>query len=161
MRKITLMIAALAFLTVSSCKKEDEKTTTPTKSKTELLTAKAWKITAMTINPGITPIPGGPTITDFFAQLEPCSKDDTEKFNTGGTGVSDEGATKCDPADPQSSNFTWVFNPSETIITIDGESQNIIQLDETTFKVSVVIDGSVVGGTAGINYTITVTYKNN
>jgi hypothetical protein len=161
MKKIALMIAALAFLTVSSCKKEDEKkTTTPAKSKTELLTAKAWKMTAFTVNPGITFVPGGPTITDFFAQLEPCEKDDTEKFNTGGTGVSDEGATKCDPADPQTESFTWVFNPSETIITIDGESQNIIQLDETTFKSSVILDGSDIGGTAGVKYTLTGTFSN-
>ena len=81
MKKIALMIAALAFLTVSSCKKEDEKkTTTPAKSKTELLTAKAWKTTAMTINPGIAIIPGGPVITDLFAFFDPCEKDDTEKF---------------------------------------------------------------------------------
>jgi hypothetical protein len=46
MKKITLMIVAFAFLTVSSCKKEESTTTTTTKTKTELLTAKAWKMTA-------------------------------------------------------------------------------------------------------------------
>lgn len=161
MRKITLMIAALAFLTVSSCKKEDEKTTTPTKSKTELLTAKAWKLTAMTVNPGITPVPGGPTITDIYSFMEACEKDNTEKFNTGGAGVTDEGATKCDPADPQTSNFTWSFASNETKIVIDGDSFDIAQLDETTAKFTTQIDGSEIGGTAGTMYTVTVTHKNN
>ncbi|MBU3663310.1 MAG: hypothetical protein FGM41_08965 [Bacteroidetes bacterium] len=162
MRKITLMIAALAFLTVSSCKKEDEKTTpTPTKSKTELLTAKAWKMTAMTVNPGISPIPGGPTITDLYAFMEACEKDNTEKFNTGGTGVTDEGATKCDPTDPQTENFTWAFASNETKIVIDSESIDIVQLDETTAKFTNQIDGSELGGTAGTMYTLTVTFKNN
>jgi hypothetical protein len=161
MRKITLMIAALAFLTVSSCKKEDEKTTTPTKSKTELLTAKAWKMTAMTINPGITPVPGGPTITDLFSFLDACEKDNTEKYNTGGTGVTDEGATKCDPADPQTVNFTWAFASNETKLVFDGDSGDILQLDETTLKVAAQLDGSEVGGTAGTMYTVTITYKNN
>jgi hypothetical protein len=157
MRKAILIIAALAFLTISSCKKDDEKTT-PAKSKTELLTSKAWRATALTINPGINI--GGTTITDFYAQLPSCTKDDTEKYNVGATGVYDEGATKCDPSDPQSFAFTWVFNPAETIITRDGESQNIIQLDETTFKISDVIDGAEIGGIPGVNYTITSTYSN-
>jgi hypothetical protein len=163
MKKIALMIAALSFLTVSSCKKEDEKkTTTPAKSKTELLTAKAWKTTAMTINPGIAIIPGGPVITDLFAFFDPCEKDDTEKFNTGGTGVSDEGATKCDPTDPQTSNFTWSFSNNETKIVWDGELSDIMQLDETSAKFSQQFDGTdFPGGTAGTKYTLTITLKNN
>lgn len=165
MKKITLMIAALAFLTVSSCKKEDDKdnggNTTPTKTKTELLTAKAWKMTAMTINPGITPIPGGPTITDFFSLLEACEKDDTQKFNTGGTGVIDEGATKCNPSDPQTENFPWAFASNETKIVVDGDSFDLVQLDATTLKMTIQIDGEDIGGTAGTMYTLTSTFKNN
>jgi hypothetical protein len=163
MKKIALMIAALAFLTVSSCKKEDEKkTTTPAKSKTELLTAKAWKTTAVTINPGIVFVPTSPPVTDLFAFFDPCEKDDTEKFNTGGTGVSDEGPTKCDPADPQTSNFTWSFSNNETKIVWDSELSDIMQLDETTAKFSQQIDGTnLPGGTAGTIYTLTITLKNN
>jgi hypothetical protein len=160
MRKIILIIAALAFLTISSCKKEDEKTT-PAKTKTELLTSKPWKSTALTINPGLSI--DGPKITDFFAQMPSCSKDDTDKYNVGGTGVNDEGATKCHTSNPQSTPFTWVFHPSETILTRGGESQNIIQLDETTLKVSTVVDGIAfldIGGIPGLDYTITYTYSN-
>jgi hypothetical protein len=76
MKKITLMALALAFLTVSSCKKEETKS--ETKSKTELLTAKAWKITAQTINPGVVVSPGLPAVTDLFALYVPCQQDDTE-----------------------------------------------------------------------------------
>jgi hypothetical protein len=161
MKKITLMIVAFAFLTVSSCKKEESTTTTTTKTKTELLTAKAWKMTALTINPGITPVAGGPTITDLFAMTEPCEKDDTEKYNTGGTGVADQGATKCDPADPQSENFTWSFLSNETQFKYDNQVFNILQLDATTLKASVQVDGALIGGTAGTAYTLTTTFSNN
>jgi hypothetical protein len=158
MKKITLMALALAFLTVSSCKKEETKT--ETKTKTELLTAKTWKMNALVINPGITPIPGGPTITDLYASMKECGKDDTEKFNTGGTGVADEGATKCDPADPQSTNFTWSFLNNETQYKYDDQVFNVIQLDATTLKTSVQVDGAILGGTAGTTYTLTSTYSN-
>lgn len=163
MKKLTLMIAALAFLTVSSCNKDEDDagTTTPTKSKTELITAKAWKMTALTVSPGITPVPGGPTITDVYSLMDPCEKDDTEKYNTGGSGVSDEGATKCDPADPQTENFTWAFANNETKLVLDGDTGDILQLDGTTLKIATQVDGSELGGTPGTMYTLTITYKNN
>jgi len=159
MKKITLMALALAFLIVSSCKKEETKS--ETKSKTELLTAKAWKITAQTINPGVVVSPNLPAVTDLFALYGPCQKDDTEKYNTGGTGVSDEGASKCDPTDPQSENFTWSFINNETQLKNDDQVFNIIQLDASTLKSNVSVDGALIGGTAGTTYTVTTTYSNN
>ncbi|MFY8108723.1 MAG: lipocalin family protein [Bacteroidia bacterium] len=159
MKKITLMLLAFGFLAVSSCKKEES--SSETKTKTELLTAKAWKITAVSINPGITPIPGGPTITDLYAILETCSKDDTEKYNTGGTGVTDEGATKCNPSAPQTENFTWSFLANETQLKYDDDVFNIVQLDATTLKFTIPVDGADIGGAAGTTYTVTTTFKNN
>jgi hypothetical protein len=120
-----------------------------------------WKTTSYAVNPGISF--GGTIITDLFVFFPACTRDDTYKYNAGGTGVEDEGATKCDPLDPQSSPFTWAFNPTETILSVRGNSENIVQLDETTLKTSTVLDGKELedfGGISGINYTIISTYSN-
>ena len=116
MKQITLIIAALAFLTISSCKKEEEK-----KSKTDYLTASSWKIKSIVVN-GI----------DGTAFIEACSKDDTQKYNAGGTGLFNEGATKCDPADPQTEAFAWAFAGGESQLVIDGETFIINTLDANT-----------------------------
>ncbi|MFT5480971.1 MAG: hypothetical protein ACI9NN_001939, partial [Bacteroidia bacterium] len=46
-------------------------------------------------------VDGGIQITDIYSQLNDCSKDDLNKYETDKTGVYDEGTTKCDPTDPQ------------------------------------------------------------
>ncbi|MCG7860401.1 hypothetical protein MD537_25695, partial [Flavihumibacter sediminis] len=66
--------------------------------------------------------------------------DNTLEFKTDGTGISREGATKCDPADPDSENFTWSLKNNETILNIaipgsffSGDA-TIITLNETTME---------------------------
>ena len=125
MKQLTLIIAALAFLTISSCKKDDEK-----KSKTDYLTSSPWKIKSIVVN-GI----------DGTAFIEACSKDDTQKYNVGGAGLFSEGATKCDPADPQTEPFTWAFAASESQLVIDGETAIINTLDANTLALKL-SDGS-------------------
>ena len=95
---------------------------------------------------------GGTQISDFYAQLDNCSKDDLEKYNTNNTVTYDEGPTKCDPTDPQTQTSPWSFNSDETILTVDGESYKILTLTSTQLKMSFseLIDG--------INYTYTATY---
>lgn len=132
MKKITLIIAALAFLTIASCKKEEEK-----KSKTDYLTSSPWKMTGLTVDLGAGPV-------DIFATIEACEKDDTQKYNVGGTGLESEGATKCDPADPQSEPFTWAFAAGETQLVIDGETATINTLDANTLSIKITDpDGNV------------------
>ncbi len=116
MKQLTLIIAALAFLTISSCKKDEEK-----KSKTDYLTSSPWKIKSTVVN-GI----------DGTAFIPACTKDDTQKYNVGGTGLFSEGATKCDPADPQTEAFAWSFAASESQLIIDGETAIINTLDANT-----------------------------
>ncbi len=125
MKQLTLIIAALAFLTISSCKKDEEK-----KSKTDYLTSSPWKIKSIVVN-GI----------DGTAFLEACEKDDTQKYNVGGAGLFSEGATKCDPADPQTEPFTWAFAASESQLVIDGETAIINTLDANTLALQI-SDGS-------------------
>jgi hypothetical protein len=39
--------------------------------------------------------------------------------------ITDEGATKCDPMDPQTSTANWSFNANQTKVTIDGDEGDI------------------------------------
>ena len=153
--KTITMACLMLGLTITSCQKETETAPAPTPSltKTQLLTSKNWKMTAYTSNPAIDWNNNGTMVTDVYTQIPDCHKDDINKFNTNGVGIFDEGATKCDAADPQTTSGTWIFNTNETIITIDDfYSYTIETLNATTLKMSSVYnDGTT-------NYTLTVTY---
>lgn len=155
MKKL-LIIAAMGAFVFNSCKKEE--TTAKTKTKTELLTSAKWIGKSFTINPGID-IGGGVVITDFYTQLEPCDKDDYDKFEINGLGTSNEGALKCDPTSPQSTAFTWALKNNETVLTQDGEDGDLVTLNETDLIVSYIFDGADLGGTPGIKYKATLGYK--
>ena len=71
--------------------------------------------------------------------LDACSRNDKIIFKSDGTGVSDEGASKCDPDADQEEAFTWSFNTTEIELTMveDGESSTGI-LKELSAKTRVV-----------------------
>jgi hypothetical protein len=129
MKTITRSIVYLyivALLALSSCGKDDD----PIASKTDLLTAKAWKQTKI-------------KVLGMEAEPDDCDKDNTYTFITDKTFVQDEGATKCDANDPQSSSGTWKFNTDETIVTVSATDggitfsldETILELSQTTLKV--------------------------
>ncbi len=114
---LTIKPAALAILlagmTISGCSKKDSKDP----SRSELLASGSWKFSNAGIDAngdGVidSPLPDG-TIGE-------CSQDDTFVFNTNGTGTADEGATKCDPADPQTVNFGWTLSNNDQNLTLTG-----------------------------------------
>lgn len=124
-----LFLAAITALTISlaSCTKSDDKTTTPTPTKTELLTAKGWKITEATVN-GV----------DAFSNFDACERDNILTFKTNFTAITDEGATKCDPNDPQTITETWSFASNETKVILDGEEATLLILNSTTLKIEAI-----------------------
>ena len=82
-------------------------------SKTELITKAAWKYDTGGVDANKdgfvdTNLPPGYVLS--------CNTDNTLTFNNDGTGVVDEGATKCDAAEPQTRDFTWTFTNNETHI---------------------------------------------
>jgi hypothetical protein len=122
--------AALFFISITGCGKD--KDPAPAKTKTQLLTQSTWKFSSATV--------GG---SDVSAFLQTCQKDNILTFASAGTGVVDEGATKCNAADPQTNPFTWNFQSSETVLFISatlftgGSSTfNLITLTETQLVVS-------------------------
>jgi hypothetical protein len=143
MRKLTLLFLAISMAAfVSSCKKEESSTPANNNNtgggsnltKTEMLTAKKWKLVGLTV--------GG---ADFYSQFDDCDKDDTFEYKTDGTYIEDEGATKCDPSDPQViTTATWKFTDNETKLEADGVTATIKELTAT----KMVLEGDFLGSPA-------------
>ena len=151
----------MSIFILASCSKDDNNdSSTPTKTTKEYLTAGFWKFTAITVDPGIV-IPGGTTITDFFSQQDACSKDDIMRFNSDGSITDDEGATKCDPNDPQTSNDgSWALSADNKVLTIsypgeDAISVTITSINDTTFTGNYTMVENFGGG--DVTYTFTIT----
>lgn len=134
MKKLSLLF--LAALALGSCKKNDSNSPTP--SKTDLLTAKNWRITAdKTVNT----VGSVSSTDDNYATSPACERDNFIKFNTDKKAVYDEGATKCDTSDPQTASAAWDFNSDATKLTFTDPSgsglsiqEDILELTATTLR---------------------------
>ncbi len=128
-----MLLVSAAILTASSCKKDDDEQ----KSKTDLITSGSWKVTNMIVDPPI--VMEGMEFSDLFAFMPDCAKDDFMTFHSDGTVVNDEGASKCDAGDPQTSTGTWSFNDAETQIIMQEDQGNVaydlINLTDTNLEI--------------------------
>jgi hypothetical protein len=125
----------LAGIFIFGCKKKENDTET----KTTVLVQQAWKLDAT----GLDATNDGVIDTQLPTAIPACTIDNTFTFNTGGTGVIDEGATKCNAAAPQTSPFTWNFLSNETIINLQstalfglGGQFKIRELSSTAFRIT-------------------------
>lgn len=125
-----LVILAAALFLVAGCDKKNGP-----KSNTQLLAQANWKFSAATM--------GG---ADVSGSIDACYKDNILTFNENGTGTADEGATKCNPGDPQSYAITWNFLGGETQIKIlpvlfpgGSDTYTIVTLSETQLVLSQVM----------------------
>lgn len=149
------IVIILAFVIGASvsCKKDDDSDP----SKTDQLTGKNFRVTAMVINPAV--VVEGIEFSDFYAFMDACTKDDITVFKTDGTVTFDEGATKCDAGDPQTTSGTWEFQDNETKLKVvsDGETEifNIIELTSSKLKISYDIVEDFGNGEETYTYTIT------
>lgn len=134
---LCLMIFSLYFI---SCKKPDP-VAPPTK--TDHISASSWTYE----NAGIDNDRNG-TIDVPISTLAPglvptCRIDNSLVFKKDNSGTADEGATKCNAADPQTTAFNWSFADNETNLNIsnnvfallNGKSK-IVTLNETNFTLS-------------------------
>ncbi len=150
MRKLFIGFCALMLTTaLSNCSKDGSSTPA---SKTELITKQAWKIDKS----GIDVDKNGAIDTED--SWDACELDNTFLFKSDGSGVFDEGATKCADADPQTSSFTWSFKTNETILSgvitqlgFSGDA-NISTLNDTNLEVYK--DVTIVGFPVAIRYII-------
>ncbi|HEU4472770.1 MAG TPA: hypothetical protein VFR58_16865 [Flavisolibacter sp.] len=106
---------ALSFLFLS-CDKDDNGDSGQT-DKTSILTGQTWKYES-----GGVDLNGDGSFEIPFSTIgiQSCTLDNTATFNTNGTGVADEGATKCDASLPQTTPFTWSFLNNQADIRLAG-----------------------------------------
>jgi hypothetical protein len=108
MRNIFLPLLLAGALT--ACKKEEA---TAPASKTDLLTAKNWRLTAYTTT---VIAASGNTTTDMYAAEPPCSRDNFMAFKRDNTLAFDEGLTKCNPLAEQTTSIAWAWQDNETTL---------------------------------------------
>ena len=149
--QFTLLACFFVACTVASisCKKDKEK------SRSELIVG-TWQLTSDSYSPAYDYDGDGTSETEAISLYEACSKDNLIIFNANNTGSFDEGATKCDPGDDQSVAIGWALTDSDTKIAVTGLGGpivNILQLDNSTLKISYTFDES------STTYTNTQTFK--
>ena len=132
-KRLILFTSILVFFLVfnSGCSKNED-SSPAAKTKTELITKAAWKFSDAKVS--------GVSVSSF---LQTCQKDNILTFSAAGTGIADEGATKCAPTDVQANPFTWSFQTSETVLFVStpffagGSSTfTIVSLTDTELVVS-------------------------
>ena len=137
-RSLALLFIAFAAF---SCSKK----TTP-KTNLEYLTQAIWKFH----DAGLDADENG-TVDQTDPDATPCKRDNTLDFNTDGSGIADEGATKCDDADPQSTDFDWIFKANESQLEYQNKTFNIIALNDNEIKAYYDVD---MGGGMMFRYLI-------
>ncbi len=124
------------FLFIACSKKNNGSNTPPEKTKTDFLVASSWKFEKATAS----------GVGDVSAQFSACVKDNILSFTAtaakSGSGIIDEGASKCNDADPQTMAFTWTLTANDTqLVTskalFEGGSTEftIVTLTATSFVV--------------------------
>lgn len=127
---ILLAVVLFASSFLFSCGKDD-----PAPTNTDYIIKSSWRFDkAMTGN------------TDVSGFVNACYKDNVMTFRANGDGTFDEGATKCNAGDPQSTNFTWNFTNNGSTLNVNapifaGQSGafTVITLNDT----QMVLEGTI------------------
>ncbi|MEB2784663.1 hypothetical protein [Algoriphagus persicinus] len=110
--KLNFLVALTCLVMLGSCSSDDD--TDPPKTDAELIgSGIAWKFSKVTAA-GI----------DASAFIDACHLDNLITFNYETnlkTGVVDSGATKCDDSSPQTEDFTWDYNRTTKILSVDSD----------------------------------------
>ena len=125
-----LFLALICLVSISSCRKDSGE---PDNQNEKMIVGKNWKLTAYTED--------GDDV--FFELYDACERDNIETFFADKTFKIDEGATKCDPSDPQTSaSGNWSISGNKLTLSAPGLSlqfvTTIIALNSTTLKYSLI-----------------------
>ena len=147
---LPLMITVV--ISILSCEKDKEEPAVMTK--TELITTGTWKLTAYTSNPAYDWYGTGNYATNILNALNPCEADGFDAYKNNGIVEINEGALKCDPADPQTFTASWQFTNNESKIMYDGfDEYELVELTTTTMRLQQTFVEN------GISYTHFETYE--
>ena len=109
---MAILSIALASTSCELFDKDDDKDEDSVKAKI----VGTWQLKSLTCDPAIDWF--GTTVTNVFAQLPACIKDDLVIIQNNNTYLEDEGASKCQNSDPQTVSGTWALNPAQTILSV-------------------------------------------
>lgn len=151
----------LALLLIASCGKDSDPQPAA-QTKTDLIAASAWTYQdgGIDINRDGAVDANGSFSTFAPTLVPPCRTDNSIAFKKDNTGTVDEGATKCNTTDAQTSTFNWSFADNETNLNVsnnvfallNGKSK-IVALTATSFSLT---RDTVLGGTT---YPVVVILK--
>ena len=149
MKSIVLIAALVSTQLLTGCKKEDKinppNTVGGNSITREKLLDKSWKLVSKTVDPAKSPGFLKAKVTDWYAQMESCQKDNLKSYKGDGSMIFDEGATKCKSDDAQSTGATWLFNSDNATITEKRGSTNksltVIEVSASTLKSTYSEDG--------------------
>lgn len=170
MKKL-LIILAIGSIAIASCKKDDgepddNKPPVPQTRMDTFTQANGWVITAVTVDPKI--MVGNFEVSDVWAFLQTCNKDNIFYYKSDLTALADEGATKCNTDDPQQASAKWKFtNTAQTEFDLYGASKvfSFSNSDTLHFTItSLAIDAMTTTNKEdvdGSEHTFTIKYKKN
>ena len=143
--QIYTLVALLLFAFVG-CKK-DSASPSSNSSKTSIITSKSWRVTNLKVSLGSV------VLLDQLQGMPTCELDNVIKFATAGTYSVEEGATKCDPSDPNIvDNGTWKLESNETKFNLDGELLDVVEISNNIIKLRTTVTEN--GITATLDMTL-------
>jgi hypothetical protein len=101
-----------------------------------LLTGKQWTLNDWSVSPPYEV--DGEMITDLYALMPECAKDDFMVLNNDGTLVKDNGDLMCSENDPQTTDGTWNISADRSMLRINLEG------DETEYSIVEITDDSMI-----------------
>ena len=109
----TLLLFTTASLTACKKDKDEEKQPEKEKTRTELLTQKAW----LYVDYGHDDNNDG-VLSKDESSVEACEVDDSFKFNTDSTLIDHDNANRCNSSAPESNTLKWKFQNNETELVL-------------------------------------------
>lgn len=124
----SLLFVLLAVIAGTTACKKDENSSG---GESALTAASCWKITKAEGQ-----APGTTTWVDATSSIDACVRDNCIKFNSDKTVDGNEGATKCDPSDPQEfDGGTWELSADGKTLTltegVDVTTSTVVELSSS------------------------------
>lgn len=145
MKNFSFAVLLTGLLAFVSCQKKQTPDPVPAPTKTDLISASAWTYQDGGIDQNRDgTVDAGYSFSTVAPALVPaCRTDNSIAFKKDNTGTVDEGATKCNNTDPQTSNFNWNFadnevnlNISNNVFTLMNGKSKIYALTATQFTLT-------------------------
>lgn len=154
--KTLAMFAIAASLSLTSCDKDDDDDEEPAPTRSELLVSQQWSLIAFNVEPALDWDQDGTQENNLIPYVGACTLDDFWLFQANGNYTSEEGASKCNPNDPQIiESGQWLWNSDQTRLILNANSQTF-EATVTSITASQLIWEYVIVNN-GVTYTFTQT----